>query len=247
MEETKINNMFVLAFIILFSCSTSTRENGVNDDFDTIKSTDQFMEQDTIRPNNIGQSARLINVNFDDDPIYQWIEYVGLLEGSTDVHGFRFYNQDGSQPSMNYYKRFGGIDTDTPYQQFDIMLGLGTSNLWLKHKDEQAWFCYINTEKNQEIVYKGKSFKEVTSVNNVKYENWEAPFNVVVSPEVYLHFERLSDGLYNVFVMDELKQGKIVKYELRSNREVDLEIISYFDWRDGKIYLPGGLFLEPTI
>src|SRR5687768_1547307 len=100
-----MNNKVIISSLLLslsctvFFCNTSVRSSDEG----------EVASQDSVkRPANVSKYATLINLGFEDMPVYFWVEYSGKLKqnGQTypHIYEFKYFDKNGKLSYIEYYE-----------------------------------------------------------------------------------------------------------------------------------------------
>lgn len=248
-----IEKDLVILVIIIFlysSCNSQAEIESNREGLEVSKSS-------VKRPIDVPESASLINLGFEDQPVYCWVFYDGTLQLEDVFHDhiakFLFKYEDGALESK-YYEYIGNRTEDSrktlenydifPYPGDKTMMLISSENKISREKDTVLIYQVLEI-KEFENMLKGKLYKRLPSVsldNNGKK---------ISDYDVRIHITMKGDSLFTVSLISEdgTRNGLLYKLSLGCEEvEAFDEKLSYLDRNNGKIYfIEKDCYLEPLL
>lgn len=196
------------------------------------------VKQDTLpaRPVSVPSSSTRINLGFDDQPVYMWVNYSGEVsinrETYNHIYGFTFWDVSGALVDTFLYEFNGGRDSPplSSINKYIISPYPGDATLLLSNGSDSIIFYRVNGLKKEYRNFKGNQYVQSKSVNVNQFSDLVSDFSV----EIYIESTRI-EGIYLVKIIG--NSGIISwKAKLFGSCFPILSDLSFIDLSDGTIY-----------
>lgn len=192
-----------------------------------------------LRPENIPNTACLIDLGLDGSPVYQWVDYFGNLRLRESIYnhiyGFVFWDEYGLIIDTLYYEFEGSRENEIPisFKGSKIMPYPGDATIIVipdvLNSLSDTLFMYLVNGKNEEIrKVEGKSFMRLCTVrqndDSAKVSGYDIEINII-----------FKSGLYEVTTIG--NEGiKSARYSLEGDCDPIADKPSYYDQSNRSIY-----------
>lgn len=217
----------------VFSCSSS------------VKSSDEEVKQDTVkRPASVSRGATLINLGFDDTPVFMWVEYSGKLNLNNKtyphIYGFKYFDAQGKFLYARYYEnmeiRNGTKEFDaTP--QIEISPFPGDATIHGSNGKDSLLFFHVIESSEFKRIYEGVEYVDMPAVYlETRYGN-----GFVSDEDVEFNIRKEKD-IYTVTFT-----GTAIPFKLCSACKTEPSKVSFLNEQEGRIYfVERECYLEPV-
>lgn len=238
--------------IVLCSFVPSCRTNKENPDGDKAKADSLAMVAG--KPKNIGKNASIVNLGSREDPIYEWMEYKGVLNGRLlkdffaggiavsaadeeafpDLHLFTSYDRRGTQQWSYIYEVFEGDKTFVVNQKDFEILGAGGATMVLRNNGKEYVLCWILNTKSIPVTRANTKQVNVQQVGRGLYR--DAPDDYASNGSVYLTIVA-KKGFYEITIDDEVDAPSTKRYKLHCGDKVNIDLVRYYNPKSDTIHL----------
>jgi hypothetical protein len=227
--------LFLLSFCCtVFFCNSSVKSSH----------EDKINPQDTIkRPINISQQATLVNLGFDDMPVYFWVEYAGKLNIAgkqyPHIYGFNYFDILGKLLYTRYYEN---MDIRNSKKEFDathskILPYPGDATVQISNGTDSLLFFHVLESDEFKRNYKDIEYIRMPAIyferinGNGFVSDYDVEFNMKKEGDIYtITFT-----------------GVPLPFRLCSACKTEPTKVSFINLYEGKIYfIEKECYLEPV-
>lgn len=236
------NKIIISSLLLSLSCTIFFCNSSV-------KSSDEVevASQDTAKkPANVSKYATLINLGFEDMPVYQWVEYAGKLTMDDKlyphIYGFKYFDEHGKLLHTQYYEN---MEIRNGKKEFDatnskVLPYPGDATIQVSNERDSLLFFHVLESDEFKRTHKGIEYVRMPAVSfETRYENGfmsdeAVEFNIKRDKELYVvTFTR--NGIFEV------------PFKLCSSCKVEPGKVSFLNEHEGRIYfVERECYLEPA-
>jgi hypothetical protein len=214
--------LLILSFTVFF-CNSSVKSSVevVTAMKDTLK-----------RPVNVSKHATLINLGFEDLPVYMWVEYSGKLKqnGQTypHIYEFQYFDKDGKLSHIEYYEnmqiRSGNKDFDA--SQSKVLPFPGDATIQVSNGHDSLLFFHVLESEEFRRSYNGIEYIRMPTVYlETQYGN-----GTVSHEDVEFNIRKEMDFYTVTFT------GSAIPFKLCSACKTEPTKVSFLNEQEGRIY-----------
>ncbi|QEC77274.1 hypothetical protein [Mucilaginibacter ginsenosidivorax] len=193
---------------------------------------------DTIhKPESVPKKATLINLGSNDEPIFNWVEYIGKFKTNgkiyPHIYGVKFYDRTGAVRT-SYFENLDlrNNNKDIPFEDFRFLNFPAADDIKITNGLDTLILFSVTSDRDYDEVREGVVFKDINRVLKVGVKN-----KFISTKSLQANLKKASGNLYVLT----LKGGTKIQYKLSSSCTEPPSELSFINTNDGKAF-----FLERT-
>jgi len=223
------NKIIISSLLLSLSCTVFFCNSSVKSS-DEVEAT----KQDTLkRPATVSKHATLINLGFDDSPVYQWVEYAGKLKmedkSYTHIYGFKYFDAQGKFLHTRYYENMeirNGTKEFDATTQVEISPFPGDATIHVSNGADSLLFFHVLESDEFKRTYEGIEYVRMPAIY---YEtNYNTGFTS--GEDVEFNIKREKDFYTVTFT------GTAILFKLCSACKTEPTQVSFLNEQEGRIY-----------